>query len=168
MSISDALMWRYYELLTDLTAAQIAALRDRVASESLHPKQAKVELAKRIVSEFHDAAAADQAADEFERVHARRETPSDLQAHVVAFGADSDRALTRVLVDVGFAASTSDARRKIQQGGVRLSGEKVDEVTRRIGARDLPALLRVGRQTVRLVAPAGGSEKERLSPQELP
>jgi tyrosyl-tRNA synthetase len=152
MSISDELMWRYYELLTDLTAAEISALKARVESQALHPKQAKVDLAKRIVAEFHDSSAAVAAADEFERVHARRETPSELLQHVVTFGADTDRALTRVLVDVGLAVSTSEAGRKIQQGGVRLGGTKVSDIKRRLMPGDLPVLLQVSRHAVRLIA----------------
>ncbi len=152
MSISDALMWRYYELLTDLGLTEIATLRARVDAQTLHPKQAKSDLASRIVSEFHDAAAAQKAAAEFERVHARREPPSDLPQHVVTFGADADRALTRVLVDVGLAVSTSEAGRKIQQGGVRLGGTKVSDIKRRLVPGDLPVLLQVSRHTVRLVA----------------
>jgi tyrosyl-tRNA synthetase len=152
MSISDALMWRYFELLTDLTGAEIAALKARVESQALHPKQAKIDLARRIVSEFHDAAAAEHAVVEFDRVHARRETPSDLQDHAVIFGTAPDRALTRVLVEVGFAASTSDAGRKIQQGGVRIGGARITDIKHRIAPADLPALLQVSRNAVRLIA----------------
>ncbi len=150
MSISDALMWRYYELLTDLTAAEIGALKTQVESQALHPKEAKIDLAKRIVG-IPRRTGCGQAAAEFERVHARRETPSDLQEHVVAFGADLDRALTRVLVDTGLAVSTSDAGRKIQQGGVRVKGARITDVKHRIALADLPALLQVSRHAVRLV-----------------
>ncbi len=151
MSISDTLMWRYYELLTDLTVSEIDALKTRVEAGSLHPKQAKVDLARRIVSQFHSAPDAEKAVDEFERVHARRETPSDVPEHTVAFGDDADRALTRVLVEVGLAASTSDAGRKIQQGGIRVNGARVTTVTHRVAAADLPLLLQAGRHAVRLV-----------------
>ena len=152
MSISDTLMWRYYELLTDLTSAETESLKARVDSNALHPKQAKKDLARLIVTQFHDAAAAEAAGEEFDRVYVRRETPSAVQEHAVAFGAEADRALTRVLVDVGFATSTSDAGRKIQQGGVRLDGERVDNLTLRLKATDLPAVLQVARSVVRLVA----------------
>ncbi len=151
MSISDALMWRYYGLLTDLTMADIASLKAQVESNTLHPKQAKVDLARRIVSAFHTETAAANAVEEFDRVHARREMPSDVPEHAVAFGAEADRALTRVLVDVGFAASASDAARKIQQRGVRLNGQRVTEPRHRLRPGDLPALLQVGRNASRLV-----------------
>ena len=150
MSISDDLMWRYYLLLTDLTAAEIDGLKARVASGSLHPKAANVDLARRIVSEFHDAGAADLAAAEFERVHARGELPSDLKVVEVDFGGEPMRALSRVIVDAGLAASTSEASRKIQQGGVKLNGERLSDPKRRLSVADLPVTLQVGRQAVRL------------------
>jgi len=150
MSVSDDLMWRYYPLLTDLTAADIDGLRARVASGDLHPKAAKVDLARRIVSEFHDPGAADLAAAEFERVHARGELPSDLKVVEVDFGGEPMRALSRVIVDAGLAASTSEASRKIQQGGVKLNGERLSDPKRRLSVADLPVTLQVGRQAVRL------------------
>jgi tyrosyl-tRNA synthetase len=150
MSISDELMWRYYLLLTDLTQAEIDALKAQVTAGSLHPKMAKVDLARRIVTEFHDVGAAERAAAEFDRVHARGELPSDLKVVVVDFGGEPNRALSRLIVDAGLAASTSEASRKIQQGGVRLNGERLIDPKHRLSAADLPLNLQVGRQTVRL------------------
>jgi tyrosyl-tRNA synthetase len=150
MSISDDLMWRYYLLLTDLTSEEIGALKARVASGSLHPKKAKVDLARRIVAEFHDAGAADLAAAEFDRVHARGELPSDLKVIPVDFGGEPTRALSRLIVDAGLAASTSEASRKIQQGGVRLNGERATDAKHRLSSQDLPVTLQVGRLAVRL------------------
>jgi tyrosyl-tRNA synthetase len=152
MSISDELMWRYYALLTEIPPPAVDELRAQVADGVLHPKQAKVDLAKRIVSDFHSRAAAEGAAAEFDRVHSQGRLPSDLQDVAVAFPDSSGRSLPRVLVDVGLAASTSDAGRKIQQGGVRLAGERCDDVSRRLTARELPLVLQVGRHAVRLVA----------------
>ncbi len=152
LSISDALMWRYFSLLTDLTTEQIATLRGQVESGALHPKATKVELARRIVSEFHDATAAAAAAAEFERVHAKGELPSQLREVRVEFGAEADRALTRLLVAAGLAASTSEAGRKIQQGGVKVNGEKVADLTRRVRADELPLVVQAGRHAVRITA----------------
>jgi tyrosyl-tRNA synthetase len=150
MSISDELMWRYYLLLTDLTAAQIDELKGKVLSGRLHPKQAKVDLARRIVAEFHDQSAADSAAAEFDRVHAKGELPSDLKVVPVDFGDEPTRALSRVMVDAGLAVSASEAFRKIQQGGVRLNGERASDPRHRLSGQDLPATLQVGRMAVRL------------------
>ena len=151
MSTSDTLMWRYYLLLTDLDTAQVDALRARVDAGTLHPKQAKVDLARRIVTEFHDASSAEAAVAEFDRVHARGELPAELPVVAVAFDSEPTRALTRVLVDAGLATSSSDAGRKIQQGGVKFQSEKVSDIKHRVGAADLPAVLQAGRHAVRLV-----------------
>jgi tyrosyl-tRNA synthetase len=150
MSISDELMWRYYGLLTDMSRSQIDTLKTQVSDGGVHPKQAKVDLAKRIVGDFHDSAAAEAAAAEFERVHARGELPSDLQTFPVDFAGEANRALSRIMVEAKLAASTSEASRKIQQGGVRVNGDRVEDIKRRIEPRDLPLTLQVGRLAVRL------------------
>jgi tyrosyl-tRNA synthetase len=151
MSISDELMWRYYLLLTDLTSPDVARRKQEVASRTLHPKQAKVELARLIIARFHDASAADEAAAEFERVHAKGELPSDLRDVRIDFGGEPSRLLTRVLVDAGLAPSTSEAGRRIQQGGVKLAGDRVTDVRHRVHAEYLPLVLQSGRHVVRLV-----------------
>src|SRR6187397_461534 len=151
MSISDDLMWRYYLLLTDLTGADIDALKAQVAAGTLHPKTAKVDLARRIVAEFHDANAADLAATEFDRVHARGEMPTQLKEVAIDFGTEPTKALSRIVADVGLAVSTSEAARKIQQGGVRLNGARISDPRYRIDGEALPATLQVGRQTLRLL-----------------
>ena len=123
MSISDELMWKYYTLLTDLGPADVLQLRNRVTAGEVHPKQAKVDLAKRIVADFHSADDAEAAAADFERRFAKRELPTD--ARVVELTDDEWTAsLEKRLVLAGLAESTSDARRKITQGGVRINGEK--------------------------------------------
>jgi tyrosyl-tRNA synthetase len=152
MSISDELMWRYYTLLTDLASPEIDAVKARVASGELHPKRAKVDLACRIVTEFHDAAAADHAVAEFDRVHAKGELPSDLREVAIDFGDEPTRALARVIADASLAASASEAARKIQQGGVRLDGVRITDPKRRLDRDELPATLQVGRQARRVVS----------------
>ena len=152
MSISDTLMWRYYLLLTSLGEAGVAELRSRVEEGQMHPKQAKMNLARQMVAEFHGEAAAERAATEFERVHRERDLPSELREVTIAFGGEPARALGRVLVDAGLAASTSDAGRKIQQGGVRVNGERVIDARARVSRSDLPLVLQTGRHAVRLIA----------------
>ena len=151
MSISDALMWKYFPLLTSATSADVESMRARVARGELHPKAVKADLAARIVSDYHSTAAATGAAAEFERVHSRGELPADLRDVPVSFGTDPTRALTRIVVDAGLAPSTSDAGRKIQQGGVRLAGDRVADPKLRLGPSSLPVVLQVGRHAVRLV-----------------
>jgi tyrosyl-tRNA synthetase len=122
MSISDELMWIYYELLTDLSVGDVAGRRAAVTAGGLHPKRAKLDLARLIVQDFHGARAAAEAETEFERRFARKELPSDLP--VVEHRIEAPpRALERVLADAGFAVSASEAARKIKQGGVRINGQ---------------------------------------------
>ena len=84
-------------------------------------------------------------------MHARRELPADLRDVRVDFGSETSLALTRVLVDAGLAASASDAGRRIQQGGVKLDGQKVEDVRYRVAPYGLPVVLQTGRHAVRLV-----------------
>jgi tyrosyl-tRNA synthetase len=121
MSISDDLMWNYYELLTDLTVEQIAALRQAAEKGESHPRDLKVELAKRIVSDFHSDAEAQKAEEEFNRIFRRKEAPDEISTFELQTG-DRPWALPRLLVSTGLAPSVAEARRLIEQGGVRVNG----------------------------------------------
>jgi tyrosyl-tRNA synthetase len=127
MSISDELMWTYYELLTDLTPAAVTALHDAVARGETHPREAKVRLARQIVADFHSAADAEAAHAEFDRVFVRKEVPTDVPEVTIAV-APEGLLLRRVLVDLGAATSMSDATRKVAQGGVRVDGHTVSDL----------------------------------------
>jgi tyrosyl-tRNA synthetase len=149
LSVSDELMWSYYELLTDLTSEQIAAVRARVEGGELHPKQAKVDLAKRIIADFHPTAEAEAAAAEFERVHVRHEAPED----VPEVRAEEGDTLSRILVKCNLASSGSEATRKIKQGAVKIDGARVTEFSWRPPSSG-SYLIQVGpRAFVRLVVP---------------
>jgi tyrosyl-tRNA synthetase len=151
MSISDDLMWKYYTLLTDLGPTEISTLRSRVASGDVHPKQAKVDLAKRITADFHGAAAADRAADEFERRFAKKEvTESSVVAVPITIPPDGSIRLSRVMVEADLAESSSSATRKIQQGGVRVDRAKVTDPNTRYTKENSGFLLEVGRKIVRI------------------
>jgi tyrosyl-tRNA synthetase len=130
MSISDDLMWTYYELLTDLPLAELAALREGVESGSVHPRTAKVDLAKRIITDFHSVDAAAEAEAEFDRVFVRKELPADMRREVV-HGAETPL-LRRVLVDFGGASSMSDATRKLSQSAVKVNGAVVTDLQHRL------------------------------------
>jgi tyrosyl-tRNA synthetase len=124
MSISDALMWKYYTLLTDVGPTEVLKLRHDVSAGTLHPKQAKIDLATRIVTDFHDAASAAQAAAEFDRRFSKKALPVDVRV-VELTDEEWDSPLEKRLVRCGLADSSSDARRKVAQGGVRINGDKV-------------------------------------------
>ncbi|OAG27650.1 tyrosine--tRNA ligase [Thermodesulfatator autotrophicus] len=124
MSISDELMWRYYELLTDIPLEQIAKWKEEASSGRVNPKDLKVKLAKIIVAQFHSEEAAEKAAQEFEKVFAKGGLPEDIPQVEVESG---NIWLPRFLKEHGLAKSTSEARRLISQGGVHLDGQKVQE-----------------------------------------
>jgi tyrosyl-tRNA synthetase len=152
MSISDDLMWKYYTLLTDSTPAEIQVLRERVASGQLHPKQAKVDLATSIVADFHGATPAERAAEEFERRFAKKEIDSEkLKIIPISLGTEGSRRLSNVIVECGLATSASEAARKIDQGGVRLDGVRVEDSKARIDNTVQQFTLQVGRTAVRVV-----------------
>jgi tyrosyl-tRNA synthetase len=140
LSISDELMWRYYELLSDKSLDEIAALKKGVEEQTLHPKKVKEELALEITSRFHDEAAAKNAKAEFEKVHAKSQIPSD----IAAFSTDGDIWICKALVDCGLEPSTSQARRDIKQGGVKIDQEKIVDDKLQLGAGEY--LLQVGKR----------------------
>ncbi|MDX6272122.1 MAG: tyrosyl-tRNA synthetase [Acidobacteriota bacterium] len=120
MRISDELMWSYYELLTDLTSNEIMRLRGEVFGGVQHPRDLKVELAKRIITDFHSAAEANAAEKEFDIVHRRKQPPGEIEIYEIEAG--FNWMLPRLLVKTGLAASMAEARRLIEQGGVRVGG----------------------------------------------
>jgi tyrosyl-tRNA synthetase len=152
MSISDALMWRYYELLTDLTLAQIEALKDDVAYGTLHPMRAKKDLAKRIISDFHSPADAEAAEENWAKQFQKDEVPENLEEieiNLAEVGTLTDGTanikLDKVLAKAGLAETNSDAQRKIKAGSLKIDGEPCKELYLRT---PLPAekIFRVGRK----------------------
>ena len=123
MSISDDLMWRYYELLTDLRPDEIAALRAQASAGERNPRDLKVELAKRILTDFHSVVAAEAAEEEFNRIFRRKEAPEEIEERAVAFG---NWELRDLLVALELASSKAEARRLIEQGGVYVDGRRCD------------------------------------------
>ena len=152
MSISDGLMWDYYRLLTDLSVDEVTALGSRVEAGDLHPKQAKADLATRIITDFHSSEAARAAAETFERRFTRKELPADLETLPVPIAGESAR-LTAVLVACGFADSNSSAGRLIDQGSVRIDGQRVDNRWHAVTAAMAPFVLQVGKRKVIRIEP---------------
>ena len=116
LSITDDLMWRYYDLLSALGTAEIRALKAE------HPKAAKVRLAREMVTRFHSAEAARAAEEEFERVHVRGELPEQIEERAYPLAGAADVGLLRLICECGLAASNSEARRLVTQGGVTVNG----------------------------------------------
>ena len=124
MSISDELMWEYYELLTDVTVDEINALRFRCESGAENPRDIKVNLAKLIINDFHSAEAAFAAEDEFNRRFVKKEMPDEIEEKSLPAGTFK---LADLLVQTNLAASKGEAKRLVEQGGVKIGGEKVSD-----------------------------------------
>jgi tyrosyl-tRNA synthetase len=134
MSISDEIMWRYYELLTDLSMAEIGKMK-----HESHPMQAKKDLARRIVADFHSVEAASKAGEDWAKQFQKNEVPNDVEevhislAEIGGHVVDTDRGpgatlrADRLLVRCGLAASATDAGRKLKQGSVRVDDHVLKE-----------------------------------------
>jgi len=144
MSISDDLMFRYYELLSDLSLAEINGMKQQIASGQLHPKLAKVRLAKEMVARFHSAAAADEAEHNFEQVFARHELPDEIEEVRIETD-ETELWVPKLLLDAGLVKSTSDGRRMIQQHAVSIDGERVEDVNATRPAKG-SVLIKVGKR----------------------
>ena len=140
MQVSDELMYRYYELLTDRSLAQIAAMR-----AGAHPMESKIALGKLIVADFHSAAEAEQAAETFNRVVRQKEVPAEIPTVALPEGLikDGHIRLDKLLAKIGLAESVTEGLRKLKAGAVEVNGERVKEMTMPAPAGDL--LLQVGK-----------------------
>jgi tyrosyl-tRNA synthetase len=125
MSISDPLMWRYFELLSFRPLGEITALKAAVEG-GRNPRDVKFELARELVGRFHDAAAAERAQREFIARVSEKAVPTDLPAKVILVGPEGLR-IANVLKEVGLAASTSEANRKIDEKAVKVDGTRVSD-----------------------------------------
>lgn len=142
MSISDQLMWRYYELLTDLSTSQISDLRSQIDAGE-NPRNIKVNLAKLIIKDFHSASGADAAEEDFNRRFVQKEVPDEIEEKQVAAG---NYNLSQLLADTGLAASKGEARRLIEQGGVKVNGDRATAPNADIAVDSTGVLLQVGKR----------------------
>ncbi|TBV80308.1 MAG: tyrosine--tRNA ligase [Desulfobulbaceae bacterium] len=144
MSMSDDLMYKYYELLSDLPFAEITALRATVAAGKAHPKEVKQRLARELTTRFHNEAAAGRAEENFDKVFKRHELPEDMPQLVLPVTTDAVW-LPRLLCESGLVKGTSEARRLINQQAVSLNGEKVTDTATVVPATG-KILLKVGKR----------------------
>jgi tyrosyl-tRNA synthetase len=143
MSISDQLMWRYFELLSFRPLADVTAIKSRVADGS-NPRDAKFELATEIVARFHDASAADAAQQEFVARFQKGAMPEEI-AEFSLKSADGELGIAHVLKESGLLASTSEAFRMIKQGAVRIDGVRIEDKSLMIAAGST-AVYQVGKR----------------------
>jgi tyrosyl-tRNA synthetase len=140
MSITDDLMWRYYELCTDLSVPEIATLREG----QRNPRDVKVELAKRIVADFYSEGEARKAEEEFNARFRDKQTPEDIEERTLAAGPWK---LARLLVELQLAPSMAEARRLIEQGGVSVEGERRTQTDAEVSLTgDRSLLIQVGKR----------------------
>ena len=138
MSISDEFMWKYYELLTDLSAAEIEAMK----SGGENPRNLKVKLAKSIIEDFHSAEDAKAAEEDFVARFVKKEIPDEIEETQVSSGIYN---LAELLVSTNLAPSKKEAKRLIEQGGVKLNNEKVSNTNAEVDLKD-EILLQVGKR----------------------
>lgn len=125
MSISDELMWRYIDLLSFKSLVEIQGLKQQV-SEGLNPRDVKIDFAKEIVARFHDSSQADAAHVAFIERFQKKHIPEDLPTQNVSYNPSTT--LAQLLKQTGLTASTSESIRMVQQGAVKINGEKVSDV----------------------------------------
>lgn len=124
MSVSDQLMIRYYELLSDLSIPELEDLKEGLKSGNIHPMEAKKALAREIVQRYHNSSAAVQAEEDFVKRFRENQVPDQMESHELK--AEGGKALLcKVLAEAGLVKSNSEGRRAIQQGGVKVNSEKV-------------------------------------------
>ncbi len=151
MSISDALMFRYWELLTDLPQPEIERMKNDVESGALHPMKAKEDLALRLVADFHGPGASRRAAEHFSRIHQRREAPRDMKEFAFPL-AEKMPTLVEVLVSTRLAPSKSEARRLMRAGALAVDGVRITDVTASLPPKAGEHVIRCGnRQFCRVI-----------------
>ncbi|MGM0652292.1 MAG: tyrosine--tRNA ligase [Bacillota bacterium] len=124
MSISDDLMAEYYRLATSLPGDEITSILNQVESNDIHPRDAKMRLAREVVSLYHGDSKAEEAERQFQQVFQKKEMPSEMSV----FNYNAPAWIVNVLVDSGLAPSKNEARRLIQQNGVKIDGETVSSI----------------------------------------
>jgi len=175
MSISDAMMWRFYELLTDVQLPEIEKMKQDAASGAAHPMALKKDLARRIVADFHSAEAAAKAGEDWAKQFQKDEVPEDVEevavklaevSQLISHPSDPDHPgagmplnLSKLLARAGLAASVSEAGRKIKEKAVYVDGQLVGTPVIHRGTAGDPAfrevmVIRLGRKTKKIIVAA--------------
>ncbi len=144
MSITDDLMWRYYELLSSRTLKELAELKEQVARGEVHPKVAKVGFAQEMAARFQGEEAGRKAAEDFEKRFAKKElVAEELPLVELSLGGAERMPLAKALAEAKLVASATEARKLMGQGGVRVAGEKVTDSKKELGPGEY--LVQVGK-----------------------
>lgn len=140
LSISDELMWRYYELLSTKSLETIASIKSGVKEGSLHPKKVKEDLALEITARFHSVELAKSAKVEFEKIHSKSQIPTEIDE----FSCEGEIWIAQALVNCAIEPSTSQARRDIKQGAVKVNQEKISNFKLQLSSGEY--ILQVGKR----------------------
>ncbi len=151
MSISDELMFRYYELLSDISMDEINKMKKGIESGTVHPKDSKIKLAKEIVSKFHSSSEAEKAASEFENIFKNKELPQDIPQFKVKWN-DEQLWICHLMKETGLSKSSSEAIRLVRQGAVTLDGEKITDSNLKLEKKE-NFILKVGKKRFAKVVP---------------
>ena len=152
MSISDAMMWRYYELATDVSVRDLQTRKQDVESGKLHPKDAKCDLAEMIIGLYHGKDAGPAAREEFNRIFSQRETPAEIEVRNMERGTGPVRVM-KLLPILGLAPSVNEAQRLIESGAVHMNDKRVSSIKEELDlSQPVDATFKVGkRRFLRLV-----------------
>ncbi len=152
MQIRDELVYRYYELLTDVSLRDIGGLRDRVRQGGEHPMKAKMELATRIVTDFHSVDAAKEAAAVFRRVVQQGQVPQDMPVFDLpdAMRQESAIRVDKLLREIGLCKSGAEANRKLKEGAVSINGSKQREMSYELDSAQAELIVQVGKMWARV------------------
>ena len=152
MSIPDTLLLRYFELITPLPAEDVDGIRRKLHEGSLHPRDAKANLGKVLVSLYHSLDAAEAAAQEFDRVFRDRKDPEEIETFKIP-SAKGIFLLPQVLTATGLTSSNSEARRLIREGAVTVDGTRVTDVDHRLAPERVePYIVRAGKRRFKKIA----------------
>ncbi|WP_163327856.1 tyrosine--tRNA ligase [Desulfurobacterium thermolithotrophum] len=152
MRISDELMWRYYRLVTRVSEEEIEEMEKAVREGKLHPMEAKKRLAETIVRTFHGEDAARKAREHFERVFSKRELPEEIPEPEISIP-ENPVWLPRLLKEAGLVKSTSEGRRQIKGGGIRVDGEKITDENLKVDVLKKEFILQVGKRRFARIKP---------------
>ncbi|MBI5198488.1 MAG: tyrosine--tRNA ligase, partial [Nitrospirae bacterium] len=151
MSISDEVMMRYYELLSDISVDEFKRVKDGIKNGSMHPMELKKRLAREIVQRFHSEGDAFEAQREFEKVFSQRELPEDMPVVKLKWEGD-EMWLPHIMTITTIAPSGSEARRLIKQGAVSVDGVRIDDIEKKLSGNK-EYILKVGKKRFVKIVP---------------
>jgi tyrosyl-tRNA synthetase len=145
MSIPDDVMMHYFELVSTKTPEEVAGIRRQLEDPAVNPSHLKRELARDLIGQFHDEKAAKEAEAHFDRIHVRHDVPDNIEERTIAGDADG-LWVVKAMTGSGLCRSSGEARRMIEQGGVSVDGDRIEDIDLRLSARKEPYTLKVGKR----------------------